>query len=79
MWLVHYSPVVLQRILPDIYYQHHLLLVEGVYLLLKDSISDEELDKSFKLFKHYCYLFPSYYGMYVCVYMYALYKYMYCR
>lgn len=63
MWLLHYSPVVLRGILPDIYYQHHLLLVEGAYLLLKDSISNQDLEKSFKSFKHYCYLFPSYYGI----------------
>ena len=44
-WLLHYSPVVLHGVLPDIYYQHHLLLVEGTYLLLKDSISDHDLKK----------------------------------
>ena len=30
-WLLHYSPVVLRGILLEEYYQHHLLLVEGVY------------------------------------------------
>lgn len=62
MWLLHYSPVVLYGILPDLYYQHHLLLVEGSYLLLKDVVSNEDIEKSFKLFRHYCYLFSSYYG-----------------
>ena len=36
-WLLHYLPVILKGILPNEYYQHYLLLVEGVFLLLKDS------------------------------------------
>ena len=75
MWLLHYSPVVLHGILPDAYYEHHLLLVEGTFLLLKDCVSDQDLQYSFSLFKHYCYLFPSYYGKKLCkvtyVYVYS--------
>lgn len=62
MWLLHYSPVVLRGILPDAYYEHHLLLVEGTFLLLKDCITNQDIQYSFSLFKHYCYLFPSFYG-----------------
>ena len=32
-WLLHYSVAVLYKILPEEYYQHHLLLVKGIYLL----------------------------------------------
>lgn len=63
-WLLHYSPAVLYEILPEDYYQHHLLLVEGVYLLLQDSIKEEHLEKSARLLQHYCYLLSPLYGMY---------------
>lgn len=41
-WLLHYSPavLVLYNILPMEYYQHHLLLVERIHLLLKDSLTE---------------------------------------
>jgi len=54
--------VVLNGILPEDYYQHHLLLVEGVYLLLQDVVEEKHVTQSSQLFKHYCYLFPYLYG-----------------
>ena len=63
-WLIHYSPVCLHGILPDEYYQHHLLLVEGVYLLLKDLVSAEDILQSTRLLRHYCFMFDVLYGMY---------------
>lgn len=64
-WLLHYSPVVLHGILPDQYYNHHVLLVEGVYLLLKGAVSEEDLHQSSQLLKHYCFLFAPLYGIYM--------------
>lgn len=61
-WLLHYSPVVLQGFLQEDFYQHHLLLVEGIYLLLKDLVERDDITQSAKLFSHYCYLFPALYG-----------------
>ena len=46
----------------DTYYQHHLLLVEGVYLLLKDVVKEKDIEQSSRLLRHYCYLIPSMYG-----------------
>ena len=40
-WLLHYSPVILSEYLREEYYQHHLLLVEGIFLLLKDEVTNE--------------------------------------
>lgn len=62
MWLFHYSPIVLNGILPDLFYQHHLLLVEGLYLLLVDSVTRENVTQSTRLLRHYCFLFSSFYG-----------------
>lgn len=62
-WLLHYSPVVLHQILHEDFYQHHLLLVESIYLLLKDVVTVDDITQSTKLLHHYCYLFSDIYGM----------------
>ena len=62
-WLLHYSPVVLYEILPEDFYQHHLLLVEAIYLLLQDSIKAEEVQQSSLILQHYCFMFAPLYGM----------------
>lgn len=64
--MFHYSPVVLHGILPNLYYQHYLLLVEGVYLLLKDEVCEADIQQSSRLLMHYCFMFSSLYGTYVC-------------
>lgn len=61
-WLLHYSPVVLNGVLGDVYYQHHLLLVEAMYLLLKQTITSTDVDNSETLLKHYCFMFTTLYG-----------------
>ena len=63
VWLLHYSRVVLHSILPVEYYQHHLLLIEGIYLLVKEEVSDGDIAQSQRVLKHYCFLFGSYYGI----------------
>lgn len=68
-WLLHYSPVVLYGILPHDYYQHHLLLIEGVYLLLKDTILAVEIKQSSRLLCHYCFMFGALYGKSGCTYV----------
>lgn len=64
-WLLHYSPAVLYGVLPEDYYQHHLLLVEATYLLLQQCISERDIQQSFELLKHYCFLFAALYGMHI--------------
>ena len=61
-WILHYSVAVLYNILPDTYYQHHLLLVEAIFLLLKENISKREIKQSSELLKYYCFLFGTLYG-----------------
>ena len=55
--------MVLAGYLDEDYYQHHLLLVEAVYLLLMDKISDQDIIQSERLLKHYCFLLAPLYGM----------------
>ncbi|XP_077547661.1 uncharacterized protein LOC144159876 [Haemaphysalis longicornis] len=48
-WLLHYSVPCISGILEDEYVEHWGLLVAGVYLLLKDSITDSDVEQSSKL------------------------------
>ena len=68
-WLLHYSPLVLLKILQDDYYQHHLLLVEGVYLLLKDTVRQADVIQSSRLLNQYCFMFSPLYGNGVIMYV----------
>ena len=56
-------------ILLENYYQHHLLLVESTYLLLQRCISEEDINHTFQLLKHYCFMFAVLYGTYVHAYI----------
>lgn len=66
-WLLHYSPVVLYGVLPDMFYQHHLLLVEAIFLLIQDAVQDSDVKQSLRILQHYCFMFGPLYGM--CIYM----------
>ena len=45
-WLLFYSLFVLHGVLPQVYYNHFLLLVESIYILLSESISHADLDRA---------------------------------
>ena len=53
-FLLFYSLPCLYGLLPDSYFQHYLLLVEAIYILLKHSISSNDLAKAARLLKHFC-------------------------
>ena len=53
-FLLFYSIPCLYGILPEQYFQHYILLVDAIYLLLQDSISLDDLKKSSALLKHFC-------------------------
>ena len=61
-WPLHYSPVVICGIIHEDYYQHHLLLVEAIYLLLRNSITTADISQSSELLNKYCFLFSHLYG-----------------
>ena len=61
-FLLFYSLPCLYGLLPDSYFQHYLLLVEAIYILLKHSISMSELTKVSKLLKHFCRRIEELYG-----------------
>ena len=66
---MHYSPAVLYEILPEEFYQHHLLLVDATYLLLQDTIKTNEVKHSLLLLQHYCFMFAPLYGMHIAIYV----------
>ena len=53
-FLLFYSIPCLYGILPEQYFQHYILLVEAIYLLLQDSISPNDIIKASALLKHFC-------------------------
>lgn len=48
-WLLHYSIPCLSGILDTVYLEHWSLLVAGVSLLLKDSVNEDDVEKSTRL------------------------------
>ena len=61
-FLLFYGVACMWQILPDEYFQHFLLLVEGTYILLQDSISYTDLEKAANLMKHFCINVAALYG-----------------
>ena len=61
-FLLYFGPAVLFGILPKLYYEHFLLLNEAIFILLRDSISTEELEHSERLLIHFCIMFAPLYG-----------------
>lgn len=53
-FLLFYSIPCLYGILPEQYFQHYILLVEAIYLLLQDSILPGDIAKASALLKHFC-------------------------
>jgi hypothetical protein len=66
-WLLYYSLPCMKGILKEVYYQHYALLVGGIYLLLKESISVLDLSNAEKLLTHFVEMLDVYYGMYTCI------------
>lgn len=61
-FLLFYSIPCLYGILPDLYFQHYILLVEAIYLLLQDSITPSQIKKANSLLKHFCLKLGVLYG-----------------
>lgn len=61
-WLLYYSLPCLEGILPARYLKHHCLLVSAIFLLLKDEISNHELDRATVYLGTYCTEFSKLYS-----------------
>lgn len=61
--LFYYSVPLLHDIMPDLYFNHHLLLVHGIYLLCQSSISEEMLQLSTELLTEYVSQYGNLYGI----------------
>ena len=53
----------MKGILSDELFNHYALLVGGIYLLSKESISPADLRKAEMLLAHFVEMFDAYYGM----------------
>jgi len=65
-WVLYYSlPLLLHR-LPSVYWHHYALLVCSLHLLLKSSISAEEIDAAEQMLSDFYALMPELYGYKFC-------------
>ena len=67
-WLLYYLFPVMKDILPNVYLNHAMLLVNGIYLLLKSAITSDDLKNSTLLLQHFCLRMPSLYLESKCTY-----------
>ena len=61
-WLLYFSIPVISGILPDAYFQHFLLLSQAIHLLLKDKITQVDIDVATNLILIYCFNFEKLYS-----------------
>ena len=72
-WLFYYSLPILKDVLTEDYYQHYLLFVNAVFILLQECITAADVDNSEALLKHFCCMFAALYGdRYMTCYMHQL-------
>lgn len=65
-FLLFYGLPTLYGILPDSYFTHYTLFVHAIYLLLKDSISEENLKEANNAIQKFCRTFSKLYGERYC-------------
>ena len=65
-WLLFYAIPCMKDILPERYFKHLCLLSEGIYLLLGDQISSEEIDRATALLDSFYEELPLLYGEQSC-------------
>ena len=61
-WLLYYSIPILKDVLPAQYFDHYLLLVVSMYILLGNCIPDFELQLSEACLDHFYVQFTDLYG-----------------
>lgn len=61
-WLLYYAIPILANFLPMKYYNHLLLLVKGIYTLLKTSITKNDLKDAELSLKAFVFLMDEVYG-----------------
>uniref|UniRef100_A0A7M5XKP2 Uncharacterized protein n=1 Tax=Clytia hemisphaerica TaxID=252671 RepID=A0A7M5XKP2_9CNID len=52
-WMFYYAPMILNGILPDPYFSHFLLVVNGIFILQKEEITETELEFAEKCLKRF--------------------------
>ena len=61
-WLFFYSLPIMSDILPSTYFIHYACFVEGIFLLSTDSVSYNDLQKSYNLLAFFVHMFPTFYS-----------------
>lgn len=61
-FLLYYALPCLWGLLEEVYFQHLVLLVDAIYLLLQDSISPNDVESSSSMLLHFCTRMEALYG-----------------
>ena len=61
-WLLYFSLPVLRGLQKEDYFQHYLLFVNAIFILLQDSIALTDISKAEALLTHFCCVFAALYG-----------------
>ena len=61
-FLLYYALPCLWGLLEKVYFQHLMLLVDAIYLLLQDSISPNDVESSSSMLLHFCTRMEALYG-----------------
>ncbi|KAJ8316716.1 hypothetical protein KUTeg_005735 [Tegillarca granosa] len=61
-FLLFYGPVCLYEVLPQIYYDHFMLLSTSIWLLLQQEISQRDLDEATRHLRYFCYQMSALYA-----------------
>ena len=62
-FLLYYGLPVLYGLLPDKYFEHYFYFVRAIYLLLLESISEEQLKVAEQLLQQFCFKFSQLYEL----------------
>ena len=62
-FLLYYGLPVLYGLLPDEYFEHYFYFVRAIYLLLLESISEEQLKVAEQLLQQFCFKFSQLYEL----------------
>lgn len=71
-FLLYYAVPLLRNYLPELYALHLMLLVGGLYRLLKESISPDDRESSATFLKLFCAQASALYGMYLLHWLFKL-------
>ncbi|XP_034246743.1 uncharacterized protein LOC117648357 [Thrips palmi] len=67
-FVLYYSVIIFEKFMKPNYFQHWLLFVHGIYLLLQESVSEKDRQRAHILLRMFCRQFANLYGASYCTF-----------